>query len=71
MTTFNTNAPIVSVLDEANGLVARVAKAIADWRLYRRTLEELRTLTPREISDLGISPFAIDQIAYDSVYGNN
>ena len=69
MTTINTNAPTISVLDEANGFVARIAKFFADWRLYQRTLEELRGLSPRELQDLGISPFAIRQIAYDSVYG--
>jgi uncharacterized protein YjiS (DUF1127 family) len=48
---------------------ARLRKAIADYRLYRATLEELAALNNRELADLGISRFSIREIARESVYG--
>ena len=51
------------------GALARARKAFADYRLYRRTVAESATLSNRELNDLGISRFAIRQIAHDSVYG--
>lgn len=52
-----------------HGVFANVRKAFADYRLYRRTLTELDSLTNRELRDLGISRLSIRQVAYDSVYG--
>lgn len=53
----------------ATGWIARLRKSIADYRLYRRTLEELRGLSDRELRDLGLPRFDIRQVAHDSVYG--
>ena len=52
-----------------NGFFSAVVKAVADYRLFLRTLSELRSLSDRELRDLGISRYAIREIAYDSVYG--
>lgn len=52
-----------------SGLFARISTAIADYRLYRKTIDELQGLTNRELQDLGLSRFSIRQIAFDSVYG--
>jgi len=51
------------------GLVGRLRKTIADYRLYRQTLGELTALSDRELRDLGLSRFSIRQVAHDSVYG--
>lgn len=51
------------------GLLARMNGAIADYRLYRRTLAELEGLSNRELRDLGISRFSVRQIAREAVYG--
>ena len=51
------------------GLFSRLSGAIADYRLYRRTLAELEGLSNRELRDLGISRFSVRQIARDAVYG--
>jgi uncharacterized protein YjiS (DUF1127 family) len=48
---------------------ARLRKAIADYRLYRSTLDELAVLSDRELADLGISRHSIHGIARESVYG--
>ena len=60
------NFPAANV--QGHGFFAAVAKAVADYRLFLRTLTELRALNDRELRDLGISRFAIREIAYDSVY---
>jgi uncharacterized protein YjiS (DUF1127 family) len=64
ITTFDTTAA-----RGGNGLFAGVRKAIADYRLYRQTLVELQSLSNRELRDLGLSRFALRDVAYDSVYG--
>ncbi len=51
------------------GLMTRLRKSYADYRLYRRTLAELQGLSTRELQDLGLSQFSLRQVAYDSVYG--
>lgn len=56
-------------LRDGHGFFAAILKAVADYRLFLRTLAELRALTDRELRDLGISRFAIREVAYDSVYG--
>ncbi len=54
---------------EGQGLIARLATAIANYRLYRRTLAELGQLSNRELRDLGLSRFVIREVAYDAIYG--
>ena len=51
------------------GWLGRVRRAFADYQLYRQTRDELESLSARELHDLGLSRFAIRQVAYDSVYG--
>ena len=52
-----------------HGLFAGIRKSLADYRLYRRTLTELESLSDRELRDLGLSRLSIREVAYDSVYG--
>lgn len=40
-------------------------------RVFRRTLSELRALTPRELADLGLHPTMLTRIAYQAAYENN
>jgi uncharacterized protein YjiS (DUF1127 family) len=51
------------------GWLGQMRKALADHRLYRRTLAELEALNDRELADLGLSRLAIREVAHDSVYG--
>ena len=51
------------------GFVARLKKRDADYRLYRRTLNELRALDTRDLNDLGLSRFGLKAVAWESVYG--
>lgn len=43
--------------------------AYGNWRVYRRTLNELRELSVREMADLGINPSMIRRIALEAAYG--
>jgi uncharacterized protein YjiS (DUF1127 family) len=51
------------------GWIAGVQKSLADYRRFRRTVEELDALSDRELADLDIARFAIRDVARDSVYG--
>jgi uncharacterized protein YjiS (DUF1127 family) len=53
----------------AGGLIARARKSLADRRRYRRTVEELKALSDRDLADLNIARFSIRDVARDSVYG--
>jgi uncharacterized protein YjiS (DUF1127 family) len=43
--------------------------AYGKWRVYHRTLNELRDLSPRELNDLGINASMIRRIALEAAYG--
>jgi uncharacterized protein YjiS (DUF1127 family) len=51
------------------GLWARLGKRLADHRLYQRTRDELEALSDRDLADLGLTRFAIRDVAWESVYG--
>lgn len=42
---------------------------LAQYRLYRRTVAELRELSNRELADLGLNRSMVRQVAIDAVYG--
>jgi uncharacterized protein YjiS (DUF1127 family) len=46
-----------------------VLSAIAQRRVYTRTVAELNALTDRELADLGISRLGITEIAREAAYG--
>lgn len=55
--------------DSGEGFFARMTQALADYRLYLATIEELRQLSDRDLNDLGLSRASIRDIARESVYG--
>jgi uncharacterized protein YjiS (DUF1127 family) len=59
----------------ASPVLARVADFFADlaerhakYRVYRDTLNELSTLSSRDLADLGITPGNVKSIAYQAAY---
>ncbi len=54
-----------------NGILTRMAAALARRRLYGRTLNELRRLSDHELADLGIARSAITSVAHEAVYGRH
>ena len=41
----------------------------SNWRVYRTTLNELNSLSTREMADLGINPSMVKRIALEAAYG--
>lgn len=50
-------------------LWADMVVAYNNWRVYRTTLNELNTLSTREMADLGINPSMVRRIALEAAYG--
>ena len=50
------------------GFVRDVMRTAAQYRLYRKTLLELQSLSDHELSDLGLNRSALRSVAYGSVY---
>ncbi|QXT41246.1 DUF1127 domain-containing protein [Gymnodinialimonas ceratoperidinii] len=48
-----------------------VAQSYGNWRVYRRTLNELNQLSNRELADLGMNASMIKRIALEAAYGDN
>ena len=53
-----------------SGFLSRFSAVLANYRLFRKTIDELESLSDRELSDLGISRVSIRDIARESVYGD-
>ena len=53
----------------ASGIVAHLRQVFTDYRLFRKTLDELQSLSDRELADLGMSRLSIRDIARESVSG--
>lgn len=51
------------------GLINRARAAISNYLTYLHTLSELRSLTNRELADLGLSRVVLRDVARESVYG--
>ena len=46
-----------------SGLWPVSARALADYRLFRQTLDELEALNDRELADLGLSRLSVREVA--------
>jgi uncharacterized protein YjiS (DUF1127 family) len=46
------------------------AQSYSNWRVYRRTLNELNELSNRELADLGMNASMIKRIALEAAYGD-
>lgn len=64
-----TRAGQLSVSDRVVGLFAGFSAALQRRRIYSQTLNELRSLSDRDLNDLGISRSMIVEIARDAAYG--
>lgn len=58
-----------SVLDRAASLRNTLTARFMQYRTYRRTLNELQSLSKRELSDLGMNQSTLHAIAYEAAYG--
>lgn len=58
-----------SVMDRFAALTQNFRAAMARRRIYTETVSELRALSDRELSDLGIARATIHDIAQEAAYG--
>jgi len=58
-----------SFLDRAVNFITTQREAYAQHRLYVSTMNELKSLSTRELSDLGLSRSSLHDTAYMAVYG--
>lgn len=69
MSTFNEVSNVrAASASRIGGFINGVSARFAQYRTYRKTLEELQSLTDRELSDLGISRHSVRAIAYRAAY---
>ena len=70
MATIATNITNKSAITSAVAFaVTGLTQRIAQYRKYRRTIDELTGLSDHELNDLGLSRNGIVTIAHESVYG--
>ncbi|PTV97087.1 uncharacterized protein DUF1127 [Rhodobacter aestuarii] len=50
-------------------VLATVREALARRKVYRQTLSELRSLSERELNDLGMHRSMLTRIALEAAYG--
>ena len=69
MSTFNEVSKVrPAVNNRIGGFLNGVTARFAQYRTYRKTLDELQALSDRELSDLGISRHSVRSIAYRAAY---
>ena len=52
-----------------SNLLASIREGLARRKVYRQTLAELRSLSERELSDLGMHRSMLTRIALEAAYG--
>lgn len=57
------------LLDRVSAVLKAFGEARAQRKVYKTTLNELRALSARDLSDLGISPSEIPFLAREAAYG--
>ncbi len=60
----------VTVGERIGAFASGFGKRIGEYRLYRRTLNELQSMSARDLADLGLHPDQLTQVARDAVYGD-
>ena len=69
MSMFNEVAPVrPAINNRTGGFLNGVSQRFAQYRTYRRTLDDLEALTDRELADLGVSRHLIRAVAYRAAY---
>ena len=63
------NTSSVSILDRAVTFFANQREAYAQHKLYVKTMNELKSLSTRDLNDLGLSRSSLHDTAYAAVYG--
>lgn len=67
LSTPSAGAALVPAEHPTAGFLPGLARAWGDWRTYRRTLADLRALSPRELEDIGHAGADLDAVARGAV----
>ena len=59
----------IDLIAQVTAYIADLKDAWARYSVYRETMDELRTLSARELADLGLSKSGIRAVAYEAAYG--
>jgi uncharacterized protein YjiS (DUF1127 family) len=51
-------------------MISKLAYWYKRNQVYKQTLRDLRSLTPKELDDLGIEPGDIEELAREAAYGD-
>ena len=60
----------VTVGERIGAFASGFGKKIGEYRLYRRTLNELQAMSARDLADFGLHRDQLTQVARDAVYGD-
>ncbi len=63
------HAAHASLTERVSAFLANQRQAFADHRLYVKTMSELKSLSNRELADLGLCRSSLHEVAYKAVYG--
>ena len=64
----NSRSASWSVLDRFASVVKMVKEAVEQRRIYVQTVQELSSLTDRDLADLGLSRAMISDVAREAAY---
>lgn len=62
------SAPQVPFLDRIQVRIDDVRARLAQYRVFRQTLNELGALSNRELADLGLHRSQVRRLAYEAAY---
>lgn len=51
-------------------MLEQICKTLHQYRNYRRTVRELEKMTDRELQDIGITRYDIENLARETAYGS-
>ncbi|MBV1863626.1 MAG: DUF1127 domain-containing protein [Rhodobacteraceae bacterium] len=70
MSVIHTNSIISSSATQSTVAVSKALwLRLAQYRLYRKTLSEMKRMSTRELADFGLNRCDINRIAHECVYG--
>lgn len=68
-TTYGNSTAINTLRDRLAARIDAARTDFANWRVYRKTVNELSALSNRDLADLGLSRSMIRGIAIEAAYG--
>ena len=69
MTTHTAASTITPMSGGLLSTISGTIEAVVKYRQYRKTITELRSLSTKELSDIGLSLSTIKSVARETIYG--